>query len=147
MEKTKISAKMGQKFCFKLSYLIFLQLQNTVNDRILQVSIIITTFPVVGMKSSSLNNLYVSDTVTTTAGGKAASEGRRTPARLNTSPHFNTTNPGVVVNISRPSVNPEIQHTHSTATLNIPRGERDSRVRLILEMIGGTGKVGMEMEV
>ena len=103
---------------------IFAFVQNTVNDRILQVSIIITTFPVVGMKSSSLNNLYVYDPVTTAVGGKAASEGRRTPARLNTSPHFNTTNPGVVVDISsRPPVSPEIQHTHSTATLNIPRGE------------------------
>ena len=76
-----------------------------------------------GMKSSSLNNLYVSDTATA-VGGKAASEGRRTPARLNTSPHFNTANPGVVVDIGgRPPVSPEIQHTHSTATLNIPRGE------------------------
>ena len=78
------------------------------------------------MKSSSLNNLYVSDPVTT-AGSKAVSEGRRTPARLNTSPHFNTTNPGVVVDISsRPPVSPEIQHTHSTATLNIPRGARET---------------------
>ena len=80
-----------------------------------------------GMKSSSLNNLYVSDTVIAVR-GKAASEGRRTPARLNTSPHFNTKNPGAVVDISsRPPASPEIQHTHSTATLNIPRGERGRR--------------------
>lgn len=70
------------------------------------------------MKTSSLKNLYVSDPVI--GGGNSTSEGRHPPARLNTSPQFTSNS------MESNPVCHEVQLSSSTATLNIPQGEKNT---------------------